>query len=47
MDLTIKEAYICKKLFLSAKHAGVDAVKLQKRDNKTFLLLKCIMNPTM
>ena len=25
----------CKELFLAAKHAGVSAVKLQKRDNKT------------
>ena len=31
---------ICKKLFLSAKNAGVDAVKLQKRDNKTLFTSK-------
>ena len=36
---------ICKKLFLSAKHAGVDAVKLQKRDNKTLFTSKMYNEP--
>ena len=28
---------VCKEMFLAAKNAGVNAVKLQKRDNKTLL----------
>ena len=36
---------ICKKLFLSAKHAGVDAVKLQKRDNKTLFTSQMYKQP--
>ncbi len=35
----------CKELFLSAKNAGVDAVKLQKRDNKTLFTSKMFNQP--
>ena len=36
---------LCKQLFLSAKNAGVDAVKLQKRDNKSLFTSKMFNEP--